>query len=70
MSVRFVKTTSYRIWCDEHVGVFSGAAITQLQGKWTDGGQLGFGFAILGAVVFIAMMAQLIILKPKVSNME
>ena len=62
------RATAYGVM--NMVGVFSGAAITQLLGKWTDGGQLGFGFAILGAVVFIAMMAQLIILKPKVSNME
>ena len=32
--------------------------------------ELGFGFAVLGGVVFVAMMAQLILLKPKVANME
>ena len=48
----------------------SGAAITQVLGKWTDGGQLGYGFAVLGAVVFVAMLAQLLLLKPKTANME
>lgn len=62
------RATAYGVM--NMVGVFSGAAITQVLGKWTDGGQLGFGFAILGGVVFIAMLAQLAVLKPKVANME
>ncbi len=62
------RATAYGIM--NMVGVFSGAAITQVLGKWTDGGQLGFGFAVLGAVVFVAMMAQLILLKPTTANME
>lgn len=62
------RATAYGVM--NMVGVFSGAAITQVLGKWTDGGQLGFGFAVLGGVVFVAMMAQLILLKPKVANME
>ena len=62
------RATAYGVM--NMVGVFSGAAITQILGKWTDGGQLGFGFAVLGGVVFVAMMAQLILLKPKVANME
>ena len=62
------RATAYGIM--NMVGVFSGAAITQVLGKWTDGGQLGYGFAVLGAVVFVAMMAQLLLLKPKTANME
>lgn len=62
------RATAYGIM--NMVGVFSGAAITQLLGKWTDGGQLGYGFAVLGAVVFVAMLAQLLLLKPKTANME
>ena len=62
------RATAYGIM--NMVGVFSGAAITQVLGKWTDGGQLGYGFAVLGAVVFVAMMAQLLLLKPKSANME
>lgn len=62
------RATAYGVM--NMVGVFSGAAITQVLGKWTEGGQLGFGFAVLGGVVFIAMMAQLILLKPQTANME
>ena len=62
------RATAYGIM--NMVGVFSGAAITQVLGKWTDGGQLGYGFAVLGAVVFVAMLAQLLLLKPKTANME
>ena len=62
------RATAYGIM--NMVGVFSGAAITQVLGKWTDGGQLGYGFAVLGAVVFVAMLAQLLLLKPTTANME
>lgn len=62
------RATAYGIM--NMVGVFSGAAITQVLGKWTDGGQLGYGFAVLGAVVFVAMLAQFLLLKPKSANME
>lgn len=62
------RATAYGIM--NMVGVFSGAAITQVLGKWTDGGQLGYGFAVLGAVVFVAMLAQLLLLKPRTANME
>ena len=52
------------------VGVFAGAFITSLLGKWTDGGNLGVGFAMLGGVVAIALIAQLYFLRPKTDNME
>ena len=52
------------------VGVFAGAFITSLLGKWTDGGNLGVGFAMLGGVVAIALVAQLYFLRPKTDNME
>ena len=52
------------------VGVFAGAFITSLLGKWTDGGNLGVGFAMLGGVVAIALLAQLYFLRPKTDNME
>lgn len=52
------------------VGVFAGAAVTQLLGKFTDDGDLGFGFAILAAVVAVALVLQLLTLRPKVQNME
>ena len=52
------------------VGVFAGAFITSLLGKWTDGGNLGVGFAMLGGVVAVALVAQLYFLRPKTDNMK
>lgn len=51
-------------------GVFAGAAVTELLGKWTDGGSLGEGFAMLSVVVAIALGLQLFFLHPKTDNME
>lgn len=51
-------------------GVFAGAAVTSLLGKWTDGGDLGLGFAWLSVVVLIALGLQLYFLRPKTDNME
>ena len=51
------------------VGVFAGAFITSMLGKWTDGGNLGLGFALLGGVVAVALIAQLYFLRPKTDNM-
>ena len=52
------------------VGVFAGAFITSLLGKWTDGGNLGVGFAMLAGVVTIALVVQLYFLRPKTDNMK
>lgn len=52
------------------VGVFAGAAVTQILGKFTDDGNLGLGFSVLGGIVLIALLLQLFTLKPKVQNME
>lgn len=51
------------------VGVFAGAFITDLLGRWADGGNLGAGFAMLAGIVFIALAAQLFFLRPKTDNM-
>ena len=51
-------------------GVFAGAAVTSVLGRWTDGGELGLGFAMLGIVVLIAIGLQLYFLRPKTDNME
>lgn len=51
-------------------GVFAGAAVTKLLGKWTDGGSLGEGFALLSVVVALALLLQLYFLRPKTDNME
>ena len=45
-------------------GVFMGAAITKLLGKWADRGNLGFGFALMAAVITVALLLQLFVLKP------
>ncbi|WP_279112751.1 MFS transporter [Hoylesella timonensis] len=50
------------------VGVFAGALVTQVLGKWSDGGNLGLGFAILGGIVVIALILQLACLKPATDN--
>lgn len=50
------------------VGVFAGAFVTQVLGKWSDGGNLGLGFAILGGIVVIALILQLACLKPTTDN--
>ena len=51
-------------------GVFAGAAVTELLGKWTDGGNLGQGFAMLSVIVLVALAVQLYFLRPKTDNME
>lgn len=62
------RATAYGIM--NMTGVFAGAAVTQVFGKWADGGQLGYGFALLGGVVATALVLQLAFLKPKTDNME
>lgn len=62
------RATAYGIM--NMTGVFAGAAVTQVFGKWADGGQLGYGFALLGGVVATALVLQLVFLKPKTDNME
>jgi MFS transporter, ACS family, D-galactonate transporter len=47
------------------VGVFAGAFITDWLGKSTDAGNLGKDFAILAAVVVLALVVQLSFLRPK-----
>lgn len=50
------------------VGVFAGAAVTQVLGKFTDKGSLGSGFAVLAGIVAVALLLQLLLLKPKTTN--
>ena len=52
------------------VGVFAGAFCTEVLGKWADGGNLGSGFAVLAAVIAVALLIQLSVLRPKTDNME
>ena len=52
------------------VGVFAGAMITSVLGYWSDDGNLGMGFALLAAVVAIAVVIQLYSLHPKTDDKE
>ncbi|HNR15149.1 MAG TPA: MFS transporter [Chitinophagaceae bacterium] len=47
------------------VGVFAGAFITDLLGKSTDSGKLGKDFAMLAGIVAVALIIQLLFLRPK-----
>ncbi len=62
------RATAYGIM--NMTGVFAGALITDLLGQWTDGGNLGMGFAMLAIVVAVALCAQLYFLRPKTDNVE
>ena len=52
------------------VGVFAGAAVTQVLGSFKDQGNFGFGFAILSAIVLIALIIQLSFLRPKANDFD
>lgn len=60
------RATAYGIM--NMVGVFFGAYITDLLGRSSDAGSLGKDFAMLGGVVLLAVLVQLIFLRPKVDN--
>lgn len=62
------RATAYGIM--NMTGVFAGAFVTDLLGRWTDGGNLGTGIAMLAVIVFIALAVQLYFLRPKTDNME
>jgi len=46
-------------------GVFAGAAVTQILGRLKDEGNFGNGFALLALVVLVALLLQLLVLRPK-----
>jgi len=50
------------------VGVFFGAYITDLLGRSSDAGHLGRDFAMLAAIVLIALIIQVSFLRPKVND--
>ena len=52
------------------MGVFAGAFITNWLGKSTDAGNLGSDFALLSAVVLVALLLQLYSLRPTVVDVE
>jgi hypothetical protein len=48
--------------------VFVGAIITRVLGSWAKGGNLGTGFAMMGAVLALAVILQLTLLRPTAQN--
>jgi MFS transporter, ACS family, D-galactonate transporter len=52
------------------VGVFAGAFVTDWLGKSTDAGNLGKSFAMLAAIVLVALIIQLSFLRPRVNDFD
>ena len=61
------RATAYGIM--NMTGVFAGAVITKLLGESTDAGNLGHDFAMMAGLVFIALVVEVIFLRPKTVNM-
>ena len=62
------RATAYGIM--NMTGVFFGALITQVLGRWADNGNLGLGFALMAAALVIALLLQLTVLRPTTVNLE
>ena len=62
------RATAYGVM--NMVGVFAGAMITSALGSWSDDGNLGMGFALLAAVVAVAVVIQLYSLRPQTDDKE
>lgn len=62
------RATAYGIM--NMTGVFAGALITDVLGKWAAGNNLGMGFALMAGVLVLALVLQLTVLKPTTDNME
>ena len=62
------RATAYGIM--NMTGVFFGALITQVLGRWDDNGNLGLGFALMAAALGIALLLQLTVLRPTTDNLE
>lgn len=62
-----LRSTAYGFM--NFVGVLAGATVTQVLGAWAQKGNLGIGFAVLAGVVLIALILQIVFLKPKAVDM-
>lgn len=60
------RATAYGIM--NMTGVFAGAFITKLLGESTDAGNLGHDFAMMAGLVFVALVIEVIFLRPKRIN--
>ena len=67
VSARY-RATAYGIL--NMTGVFAGAAITSILGNSIDAGNLGHDFAMLAGLVAVALLIQVLFLRPKTVNME
>ena len=61
------RATAYGIM--NITGVFAGAIITKLLGESTDAGNLGHDFAMMASLVFVALVVEVIFLRPRTVNM-
>ena len=62
------RATAYGIM--NMTGVFFGALITQVLGRWADNGNLGLGFALMAAALGIALLLQPTVLRPTTDKLE
>lgn len=62
------RATAYGIM--NMTGVFAGAAVTRFLGSSTDAGNLGHDFAMLAGLVLVALVIQILFLKPKTINQQ
>ena len=62
------RSTAYGLM--NMTGIISGALITNWLGKSTDAGNLGRDFTLLAAVVVIAVILQVSILRPKTKDLK
>ena len=63
-----LRATAYGIM--NMTGVVMGAISTQILGSWADGGNLGLAFAVLGGITALALVVQLVVLKPQTDDMK
>ncbi|MBR8731859.1 putative galactarate transporter [Porphyromonas levii] len=62
-----LRSTAYGFM--NFVGVLAGAVVTQVLGAWAQEGHLGIGFAVLAGVVLLALILQIVFLRPKAIDM-
>ena len=63
-----LRATAYGII--NMTGVVMGAISTEILGSWADGGNLGLAFAVLGGITALALVVQLVVLKPQTDDMK
>jgi len=63
-----LRATAYGIM--NMTGVVMGAISTEILGSWADDGNLGLAFAVLGGITALALVVQLVVLKPQTDDMK